>query len=147
MAPPTGIPKKSPEKRRLVGLWLLTVLVAEIPVLLSGMRDPALLWVGGVVVLTPVLTQVTRNVLHGHPQLKTSFILASAVLIVAACILASQVPRLALKTNLDVTDSGSFEEVRVRLRQHGVDLLDQLGMTREEAADVRRVRAMWGRTP
>ena len=131
----------------MVGLWLLTVLVAEIPILLSRMRDPALLWVGGVVVLAPVLAQVTRNVLTANPELRYSLILASAVLIVSACILASQLPKLTLETNLDVTDAGSFEEVRVTLRQHGVDLTDKLGMTREEAANVRFVPAVWGRKP
>jgi len=130
----------------MVRLWLLTALVAEIPILLSGMRDPALLWVGGVVVLAPVLAQA-RNVVTPNRELRWSLILASAVLVVSACVLASQLPKLALETNLDVTDAGSFEEVRVTLRQHGVDLIDKLGMTREEAADVRFVPALGARKP
>jgi len=146
MTPPTRSPERPPESKRIVGLWLLTALVAEIPILLSGMKNPALLWVGGVVVLAPVLAQV-RNVVTPNPELRWSLILASAVLIVSACVLASQLPKLALETNLDVTDAGSFEEVRVALRQNGVDLIDKLGMTREEAADVRFVPALGARKP
>ena len=146
MAPPTRGAKRPPEGKRLVGLWLLAVLVAEIPILLSGMRDPALLWVGGVVVFAPVLAQA-RNILTPSPDLRWSLILASAVLIVSGCILASQMPKLALETNLDVTGTGSFEEVRVTLGEHGVNLIDNLGMTREEAADVGSVPAVCGRKP
>ena len=131
----------------MVGLWLLTVLVAEIPILLTGMRDPALLWVGGVVVLAPVLTQVTRKIFPADTELRSPLILASAVLIVAACILASQLPDLALETNLDVSDAGSFEEVRASLREHGVDLTGELGMSREQAVGVRLVRAVSGGKP